>query len=52
MLSEGGNQPGPRMGNLSGRWVDVEWEGERFTVELGKIVHLLPPAHETESPSA
>lgn len=52
VLSEDGNQPGPRMGNLSGRWVHVDWEGERVTVKLGDIVHLLPPARETESPSS
>jgi len=51
VLSEGG-QPGPRIANLSGRWVHVDWEGERFTVKLGDLVHLLPPARETESPSA
>jgi broad specificity phosphatase PhoE len=50
VLSDG--RLGPRIGNLSGRWVTVDWEGERFSVELGDIVHLLVPAHETESPSA
>lgn len=51
VLSPNG-QPGPRIGNLSGRWVSVDWEGERFTMELGEIVHLLAPAQETESPSS
>ena len=52
LLSEGGGQPGPRIGNLSGRWVHVDWEGERVVTKLGELVHLLPPAKETESPSA
>jgi broad specificity phosphatase PhoE len=52
VLSETGDQRGPRIANLSGRWVHVDWEGERFTLKLGDLVHLLPPAHETESPSA
>lgn len=52
VLSEGGTQRGPRMGNLSGRWIHVGWEGERLTTTLGALVHLLPPAIETESPSA
>ena len=30
----------------------VDWEAERFTIKLGALVHLLPPAQETESPSA
>ena len=51
VLSESGGQPGPRIGNLSGRWVHVDWEGESFTLKLGELAHLLPPAHETESPS-
>lgn len=52
VLSADGNQHGPRIGNLSGRWVHVEGEGERVTVRLGDLVHLLPAAVETESPSA
>ncbi len=52
VLSETENQPGPRIGNLSGRWVHVDWEGEQFTLELGDLVHLLPPTVETESPSS
>ena len=52
VLSETGGQPGPRIANLSGRWVHVDWEGERFTMKLGDLVHLLPPAKETESPSS
>jgi len=52
VLSDGEGQPGPRIGNLSGRWVTVDWEGERFTIELGELVHLLPPTRETESPSS
>lgn len=50
VLNDG--QPGPRCANLSGRWVHVDWEGEAFTMKLGDVVHLLPPAHETESPSS
>ncbi len=50
MLSD--DTPGPRIGNLSGRWVHVAWEGEGFTVGLGALVHLLPPTRETESPSS
>lgn len=50
VLNEG--QPGPRIANLSGRWVHVDWEGEGFTIKLGDLVHLLPPAQETESPSS
>jgi len=46
----------PRIGNLMGRWVHVDWEdaGEsaRVTPRLGELVHLLPPAEETLSPSA
>jgi broad specificity phosphatase PhoE len=46
----------PRIGNLMGRWVEVAWEdaGEttRVAPALGDLVHLLPPADETESPSA
>ncbi len=52
VLSDTGDQPGPRIANLSGRWVHVDWEGERFTLKLGDLVHLLPPAKETESPSS
>ena len=52
ILSEGGGQPGPRIGNLSGRWVHLDWEGEQVVTKLGELVHLLPPAKETESPSA
>jgi len=52
VLSDGTGPPGPRIGNLSGRWVHVDWEGESFTVGLGELVHLLPPAQETESPSS
>ncbi len=52
VLSADGTQRGPRIGNLSGRWVHVEGEGERVTTTLGELVHLLPPAVETESPSA
>jgi broad specificity phosphatase PhoE len=52
VLSETGDQPGPRIGNLSGRWVHVDWEGEQFTIRLGELVHLLPPTRETESPSS
>lgn len=52
VLAKEGSQPGPRIGNLSGRWVHVDWEGERFSVTLGDLVHLLPPARETESPSS
>jgi len=52
VLSEDGAQRGPRTGNLSGRWVRVDWEGEQVVTKLGELVHLLPPAHETESPSA
>jgi len=52
VLSDDGDHPGPRIGNLSGRWVRVDWEGEGFTVDLGDLVHLLPPARETESPSS
>lgn len=51
VLSEDGER-GPRIANLSGRWVSVDWEGERFVTTLGELVHLLPPASETESPSA
>lgn len=52
VLSESGDEAGPRIGNLSGRWVHVDWEAEQFTTKLGDLVHLLPPAQETESPSA
>ena len=52
VLSADGTQRGPRIGNLSGRWIHVEGEGERVTTTLGELVHLLPPAVETESPSA
>jgi len=52
VLSENGDRPGPRIANLSGRWIHVDWEGEHFTVTLGDLVHLLPPARETESPSS
>jgi len=52
VLSDGGNRAGPRIANLSGRWIHVDWEGEGFTVTLGDLVHLLPPAHETVSPSS
>ncbi len=52
VLSADGAQRGPRIGNLSGRWVHVEGEGDRVTTTLGELVHLLPPAVETESPSA
>lgn len=51
VLSEDGAR-GPRIANLSGRWVHVDWEGESFVTALGDLVHLLPPATETESPSA
>lgn len=52
VLSDNDAQPGPRIGNLSGRWVHVDWEGEHVVTKLGDLVHLLPPAIETESPSA
>jgi len=52
VLAEDGAQPGPRIGNLSGRWVHVDWEGDQVVTKLGDLVHLLPPAKETESPSA
>ncbi|MEO5679717.1 MAG: histidine phosphatase family protein [Acidimicrobiales bacterium] len=52
VLAEEGAPPGPRIGNLSGRWVHVDWEGDRIVPKLGELVHLLPPAIETESPSA
>ncbi len=52
VLSEGGVQVGPRIGNLSGRWVHVDWRDGRAVTRLGELVHLLPPARETESPSA
>jgi len=52
VLSPVGTQRGPRIGNLSGRWVHVNWEGDDVTITLGDLVHLLPPAIETESPSA
>lgn len=52
VLSDDGTQRGPRIANLSGRWVHVDWEGERVVTKLGELVHLLPPARETESPSA
>jgi len=52
VLSEDGSQQGPRIANLSGRWAHVDWEGERVVTKLGELVHLLPPAKETESPSA
>lgn len=52
VLSEDGTQRGPRIGNLSGRWVHVDWEGDQVVTKLGELVHLLPPAKETESPSA
>jgi broad specificity phosphatase PhoE len=46
----------PRIGNLMGRWLHIAWEdaGEstRVAPTLGELVHLLPPADETESPSA
>ena len=52
VLSDDGGQHGPRIGNLSGRWVHVDWEGQQVATVLGELVHLLPPTRETESPSA
>lgn len=52
VLSETGDQPGPRIANLSGRWFHVDWEDRRLPVELGDLVHLLAPSQETESPSS
>lgn len=52
VLSDPTAQAGPRIGNLSGRWLHVDWEGEGLPIRLGELVHLLPPAKETESPSA
>ncbi len=52
VLSENGAPRGPRIANLSGRWVHVDWEGDHVVTTLGELVHLLPPAKETESPSA
>jgi len=52
VLSPDGTQRGPRIGNLSGRWVHVDDAGTRVRPRLGELVHLLPPAIETESPSA
>ncbi len=46
------DQIGPRIANLSGRWIHLGWEGGSVVIKLGDLVHLLPPAIETESPSA
>ncbi len=46
------DQPGPRIANLSGRWVHLDWEDGSVATRLGELVHLLPLAIETESPSA
>jgi probable phosphoglycerate mutase len=40
---------GPRIGNLSGRWVEADGLG---SLVLGPLVHLLEPEHETTSPTA
>lgn len=41
-------EDGPRIANLSGRWFEVDDAGE---FHLGDLVHLLPQAHETASPT-
>ena len=52
VLSQDGTQRGPRIGNLSGRWLHVDDAGTQVRPRLGALVHLLPPAIETASPSA
>lgn len=46
-LVTGGDSP--RVGNLSGRWVEADGSGR---LVLGPLVHLLEPEHETTSPTA